>query len=67
MGGSSSPSVPKAKPIAPPPPAVAPVTSEDPDVKAGAEAVRRRLRNKDGRQGTLLTSDNGGGKTRLGD
>jgi hypothetical protein len=42
------------------------VTAEDPDVKASAEAVRRRLRGKDGRQGTLLSGDVVGGKTQLG-
>ena len=65
MGGGS-PSVPKPVKPAPPPPPIPPVTAEDPDVKAGAEAVRRRLRGKDGRQGTLLSGDVVGGKTQLG-
>lgn len=67
MGGGSSPSVPKAKQPTPPPAPVPPVTAEDPDVQAGVEAVRRRLRGKNGRAGTLLTSDSGVGKTKLGE
>ena len=68
MGGGSSPSVPKAKQPTPPPAPVPPVMAEDPDVQSGVEAVRRRLRGKSGRAGTLLTSETAaGGKTRLGE